>query len=131
MTNDLNILANMWKVMKSTEDQAKKERREIEDKIKEVIGFSDIEKTETINTNKYKIKLTGRVDRKVNVDKLQEIAIENGLEDYLTSLFKWKAEPIMSVWRATDVNITKILAPAITEKPGRPSFSIELIQEEK
>ena len=43
---------------------------------------------------------------KVNSDKLQELAAEHGLTDHLPSLFRWKPEINMTVWKAADASIT-------------------------
>jgi hypothetical protein len=75
------------------------------------------------------VKIAGRIDRKVDGDKVQELAAEHGLTDHLSRLFRWKPEINMAAWKASDPSITQALAPAITAKPGRPSFAIELIKE--
>ena len=49
---------------------------------------------------------------------MQELAAEFGLTEHLASLFRWKPEINMAVWKATDEAITKPLAAAITAKPG-------------
>ena len=72
-------------------------------------------------------EVVGRIDRKVDADKVQELAAEHGLTDHLSTLFRWKPEINMAIWKAADESITKPLAAAITAKPGRPSFTIEPI----
>jgi hypothetical protein len=66
----------------------------------------------------------GRINRKVDADKLQAIAAEAGLTEHLSSLFRWKPEIAMSAWKAASPNITTPLLDAITATPGRPSFTI-------
>ena len=58
-----------------------------------------------------------------------ELAAEHGLTDHLSTLFRWKPEINMAIWKAADESITKPLAAAITAKPGRPSFTIDIIKE--
>ena len=58
-------------------------------------------------------------------DKVQELAAEHGLTDHLSTLFRWKPELNMAIWKSSNESITRALAPAITAKPGRPSFTIE------
>lgn len=130
LTDDLNELAAMWLAAKEAERQATEDRRRIEDRIKSLVGVAEtLEGTETVDPDRYTIKIVGRIDRKVDSDKLQEIAAEYGLTDHLSSLFRWKPEINMAVWKATDEAITKPLSAAITAKPGRPSFTI--IRKEK
>jgi len=130
LTDDLNELAAMWLAAKDAEREAVEDRRRIEDRIKSLAGVSEnMEGTETVEPDQFTIKIVGRIDRKVDSDKLQELAAEHGLTEHLSSLFRWKPEINMAVWKATDEAITKPLAAAITAKPGRPSFTI--IRKEK
>lgn len=124
-TDDLNELAQMWLTAKENEATATSDRRKIEDRIKSLAGIAEsLDGTETVAPEKFTIKIVGRIDRKVDSDKLQELAAEHGLSEHLSSLFRWKPEINMAAWRAADESITAPLAGAITAKPGRPSFSI-------
>ena len=125
MTDDLNTLSSLWLAAKQAEADATADRRKIEDRIKSLAGVSEnMEGTETVDPDRFVIKIVGRIDRKVDSDKLQELAAEHGLTDHLSSLFRWKPEINMALWKAADEAITKPLAPAITAKAGRPSFTI-------
>ena len=125
LTDDLNDLSEMWLDAKEAEKEATEDRRKIEDRIKSLVGIAEnLDGTETVEPEKFVIKIVGRIDRRVNSDKLQELAAEYGLTEHLSSLFRWKPEINMAVWKATDKAITKPLAAAITAKPGRPSFTI-------
>lgn len=130
LPDDLNELAAMWLAAKEAEKEATEDRRRIEDRIKSLVGVAEnLEGTETVEPDQFTIKIVGRIDRKVDSDKLQELAAEHGLTDHLSSLFRWKPEINMAAWKAADESITKPLAAAITAKPGRPSFTI--IRKEK
>ena len=130
LTDNLNELSSLWLAAKEAEKEATEDRRKIEDRIKSLVGFSEnSEGTETVDPDQFTIKIVGRIDRKVDSDKLQELAAEHGLTEHLSSLFRWKPEINMSVWKAANEAITGPLAPAITAKPGRPSFTI--IRKEK
>lgn len=125
MTDDLNELSRLWLEAKQAEASAIAERRAIEDRMKSLIGVPEnLEGTKTASHDGYIIKIVGRIDRKVDADKLQEIAAEHGLTDHLSSLFRWKPEVNMAAWKAANESITRPLAAAITAKPGRPSFTI-------
>lgn len=122
---DMSELSVMWIMAKQTETDAVADRRKIEDRIKLLAKIDDAhEGTTTVEPGQYVIKIDGRIDRKVDSDKLQELAAEHGLTEQLASLFRWKPEINMSVWKSADESITKPLAGAITAKPGRPSFKI-------
>jgi hypothetical protein len=118
----VNLYAD-WINAKEAERAAVEARRAIEDQIAAKIGTAE-EGTVTFKDAGYAIKYTVKMNRTVDGDKLQEIATANGLEAYLSTLFRWKPELRLSAWKGTTENITKALAEAITTKPGRPSFDI-------
>ena len=123
--SDLKALSADWLLQKTTEEHAVIERRKIEDQIVKLLEIAEnFEGTETAEPEGFVIKIAGRIDRKVDGDKVQELAAEFGLSDHLAKLFRWKPELNMAIWKATDEAITKPLAGAITAKPGRPSFKI-------
>lgn len=125
LPDDLNELAYMWTNVKDAEKEATEDRRKLEDRMKSLIGISEnFEGTETANPDKFTIKVVGRIDRKVDAEKVQELAAEHGLTDHLSTLFRWKPEINMAIWKSTDEAITKPLAAAVTVKPGRASFTI-------
>ncbi len=125
LPNDMNELASMWLAAKKQEEDATADRRNIEDHIKKLATIAEnLDGTETVEPGRYEIKIVGRIDRKVDGDKVQELAAEFGLTDHLAKLFRWKPEINMAIWKAADESITKPLAAAITAKPGRPSFKI-------
>lgn len=121
----LDDLSARWLRAKELERQATEERRKIEDEMLSLIGIPEtLEGTENANTGAYKIKIVGRMNRKVDADKLHEIAVENGLEAHLQNLFRWKPEINAKAWAAADQSITNPLLDAITTTPGRASFTI-------
>jgi len=125
--SDMNELSKMWLIAKENEASAMGDRRKIEDRIKKLAKIAeDLEGTETVTPDYFTIKIVGRIDRKVDSDKLQELAAEAGLTEHLSSLFRWTPEINMAIWKASDERITRPLAGAITAKPGRPSFKITI-----
>ena len=125
MHADLKILSSDWMRYKAAEEEATTERRKIEDQIVKLLAMSEnFEGTETAEPEGFVVKISGRIDRKVDGDKVQELAAEFGLTEHLAKLFRWKPEINLTIWKATDETITKPLAAAITAKPGRPSFKI-------
>jgi len=125
MQPDLKELSRQWLQFKADEELATIERRKIEDQIVKLLEIAEnFEGTETLEPEGFVVKISGRIDRKVDGDKVQELAAEFGLTDHLAKLFRWKPEINMAIWKAADESITKPLAGAITAKPGRPSFKI-------
>ena len=123
-------MAAEWLEAKEAERVAVEKRRDLEDSMRKVASIrDDTEGTETLALEGFRVKVVGRIDRKVDADKVQELAAEHGLTDHLSTLFRWKPEINMAIWKASDERITRPLAGAITAKPGRPSFTIDIIKE--
>ena len=122
---DIATLSAAWLIAKQAEAEATANRREIEDQLAQLAKVrADLDGTETVEAGHYTVKIVGRIDRKVDAERLQEIAAEAGLTAHLGDLFRWKPELNMSAWKAADATITGPLAGAITAKPGRPSFNV-------
>jgi hypothetical protein len=117
-------LAGEWSAAKEDERAAIERRREIEDAIGRLMKLPEVlDGTERLDAYGWEVKVTGRIDRKVDADALQELAREAGLTDHLQALFRWKAEINAKAWDRAADDITRPLTGAITAKPGRPSFS--------
>ena len=127
MINTLEDACRAWQEAKEAEASASAKRRQIEDTMLSLIGLPEtLDGTENAEApGGYKIKITGRMNRKVDAEKLQELAAEAGLSEHLASLFRWKPEVNISVWKAAAPSITAPLTGAITTTAGRPSFKIE------
>lgn len=126
MNLDLDTASAEWLAAKEAERTATERRRELENHLLSLIGISENwEGTENVETDGgHKIKITGRINRKVDGKRIQEIAAEEGLAEHLSSLFRWKPEINMTAWKSADKSITGSLLGGITTQPGRASFTI-------
>jgi hypothetical protein len=119
-------LASAWILAKQAEITAIDNRRRIEDDL--VASLNVDENLDGTRVDEipggYQIKIVGRLNRKVDGDRLQELAAEHGLSHHLSSLFRWKPEVNLTAWKAADAYVVKPLSGAITTTPGRPSFTI-------
>jgi hypothetical protein len=123
--DELKTLSTAWVNAKKAETEATEWRRKVEDVLLSLLGIPEnLEGTENAECGEYKIKVVGRMNRKVDADKLNDLAREYGLADHIPALFRFKPELNLTAWKATDETITKCLVDAITTSPGRPSFSI-------
>jgi hypothetical protein len=114
-----------WLDAKARETAAVADRRNLEDQM--IVAFhvpKNLDTTIKQELDGYVIKMEGRINKKIDADKLQMLAAEAGLSEHLTSLFRWKPEIIAKAWGAADEAITKPLLDAITSTPGRPTFTI-------
>ena len=118
-------LYQRWLDAKKLEAAAVAERRELEDQMAVVFSVpKDLDGTIKQELDGYAIKIEGRINKKVDADKLQMLAAEAGLSEHLSSLFRWKAEMNAKVWNAAADAVTQPLLGAITSTPGRPTFTI-------
>lgn len=118
-----------WLTAKENEKTAMEARRLIEDELVSQFKISEqLDGTENVEIDGYQVKIVGRINRKVDSEKLQELAAENGLSEHLSSLFRWKPEINAKAWDAASTEITRPLLNAITSTPGRPSFSITKLE---
>ena len=119
-------LTHAWLTAKETERLAVETRRNAED---ELIKFYNVnvadEGSHTFDMDSYKMRITCKLSRKIDSDKLQEIAAENGILDSLPILFRWKPEIANAAWKASTEQVRHRLSAAITSTPGRPTFTIE------
>ena len=122
---DTKLLMDAWLTAKQEEKKATESRRQIEDAL--ILAFEvpdDMDGVFNPEADGFKVKITGRINRKVDSEAIQQIATDNGTEQHLSTLFTWKPTINMAVWKATDNSITDPLRSGITAKPGRPSFTI-------
>jgi hypothetical protein len=126
VSRELDDLSAQWMDAKADEAIAVARRRTIEDRLVELLALDEgKEGTTNAKTEQgYAIKIVGRMNRKVDADKLQELAAEHGLSEHLGSLFRWSADINAAAWKSAAPTITAPLLGAITTTPGRPSFSI-------
>ena len=122
----IELLTHDWLAYKEAERQSVDGRRVVEDKIAAFYNINpQNEGTQNFDVDGFKIKIVNRMTRKVDSEKLQEVAAENGLSDHLSALFRWKPEINAAAWKICDSDITDVLSAAITTTAGRPSFSID------
>jgi hypothetical protein len=121
----MTTLYQRWLDAKKLEAAAVTERRELEDLMVETFAIpKDLDGTVKHAVDGYVIKMEGRINKKIDADKLQMLAAEAGLSEHLSSLFRWKPEINAKAWGAAADAVTQPLLGAITSTPGRPTFTI-------
>jgi hypothetical protein len=114
-----------WLEAKERERVAVADRRGFEDQmVKEFAIPENLDGTKTFHFDDIEIKIEGRITKKVDSDKLQDLAAEHGLTNHLQTLFRWKPEIAAAAWNKADSSITTPLLDAITSTSGRPTFKI-------
>jgi hypothetical protein len=118
-------LYQKWLDAKKLEAAVTAERRELEDQmVKQFAVAKDFNGTMKREVEGFTVTIEGKINKKVDSEKLQQIAASAGLGDYLPTLFRWKPEINAAAWKAADQAVIAPLTLAITSTPGRPSFAI-------
>jgi len=124
-------LSKQWLKAKSDEHEAQERRRSIEDQLSEALKVDDrLDAVQTTKLDDFTVKVTTRLNRKVDADLVQEIASENYMGAYLTQLFRWKPDINLTAWKNAPKEVTQQLSKAITTTASRPSFSITTVNKE-
>jgi hypothetical protein len=118
-------LYQRWLEAKKMETLAIAERRDLEDQMAAQFALpKDLDGTIKIEESGYTIRMEGRINKKIDADKLQVLAAEAGLSEHLSSLFRWKPEINAKAWGSAADAVTQPLLGAITSTAGRPTFTI-------
>lgn len=118
-------LYQRWLDAKKLEAAVVAERRQLEDQMIELFGVpKDLDGTIKREADGFQIEMEGRINKKIDSDKLQMLAAEAGLSEHLSSLFRWKPEINVKAWNSASDAVTKPLLDAITSTAGRPTFTI-------
>jgi len=124
-------LSKQWLKAKSDEHEAQERRRSIEDQLSEALNVDDrLDAVQTTKLDDFTVKVTTRLNRKVDADLVQEIANEYGIQDSLSQLFRWKPDINLTAWKNAPKEVTQQLSKAITTTASRPSFSITTVNKE-
>ena len=119
-------LYERWMEAKAAETEMTARRRAIEEEIAKSLEVpEDWEGSYTLKDGGFKINVKRAFTRKVDDKKLTAIANEFGLQEYLSTLFRWKPEINLKAWKDTEPSITDKLAQAVTTTPGKIGIKIE------
>ena len=124
-SSDIAALSAAWIEAKEYEQKAIEYRRSLEEQMTATLGIDEaFEGSKTLHEGGYKVVVKRSMTRKVDGDRLQEIAAEHGLEECLSTLFRWKPDIDTKAWKAADEGVTKVLSGAITTTPGKPTYTV-------
>ena len=123
-------LYQQWMEAKAAETEMTTRRRAIEEEIAKSLAVpEDWEGSYTMKDGGFKINVKRAFTRKVDDKRLTALANEFGLQEYLSTLFRWKPEINLKAWKDAEPTVTDKLAQAVTTTPGKIGIKIE--EEEK
>ena len=116
---------------KQAEEEAKARRVALEADLAAAIGLpDDWEGAKTNNVGAYKVKLTRRMNVKIDPIRLRELARVNNILPTMERCFRWKPEIVKKEWDKADERARTLLAPAMEITPGKASFVVSMAEEE-
>lgn len=125
----MNNLFEQWIKLKTLEKEITTERKAIEDQIikSENINHSF---TQSYEENSVIVKIKSNKSYKIDYFDIVNVAIKHKInQDMLLELFRFKAEINRTNWNKLDYPEKDLYKPFISEKIGRPTFSITPIKE--
>lgn len=129
---EINELVAKLYEAKQAEQAAKNMRTELEAELARAIGVPDDWEGSKSNTvGDYKVKLTRKMNVKIDATRLRELAVVNNITPILETCFRWKPEIIKKEWDKANEEARTKLAEALEITPGKASFAVTLIGEEE
>ena len=125
----INELVNQLYEAKLAEQAAKEYRLGLEAQLTEKLGVpKDWEGTQTRGVGLFKVKLSRKMNIKIDANRLREQARVNNILPMMDLLFRWKPEIDKKKWDMADEKVKLAFAPAIEVTPGKASFSVERME---
>ena len=122
------LVAQLYEA-KLAEQAAKEYRLGLEAALTEKLNVPDSwEGTQTRAVGEYKVKLTRKMNVKIDANRLREQGRVNNLMPMVDLLFRWKPELDKKKWDTTNEKVKLAFAPAMEVTPGKASFSIERME---
>jgi hypothetical protein len=120
----LDELLAFWLEAKDFELQAKNRRLDMESRLLKIL---EIKEDETYRTDHgdYRLEIVAKKTRKINTERAERLAAENGLQDQLFRLFRWKAELNSVNWKSASDEVREIFRDAVIEENAKHSFIIK------
>jgi hypothetical protein len=120
----LESLAEQWREAKRAEDEARDRRVEIESRIIEQTGVKE-EGSQTHSAGDWKIKVTGKLNRKLDADAWADV--EPSIpEDLRPVSYTPKLETKgLRYLEANEPDVYRMVARAIETKPDKPAVEVK------
>ena len=119
----LSSVLSAWMQAKEDERKAIEFRRCLDRQIQAMLPKKE-EGSVSKDEGNYKVTVTYKVDRKLDVDSLRESW--GALPSDVQSSIRWKAELSVSQFRELNEDGRKLLSGFVTTKPASPSVSVEI-----
>jgi len=124
VTEALSALASEWREAKKVEDDARKQRVQIESRIIDLIGCKE-EGSQTVDAGDWKIKVTGKINR--TLDQAAWEAIAPSIPEALRPVTYKPALDMKGLryLKDNEPDTYRRIAEAIVAKPGKPAVEVK------
>lgn len=123
----INELVSQLYEAKLAEQSAREYRLGLEAALEEKIGVpEDWEGTKTRPVGKFRVKVSRKMNVKIDANRLREQARVNDILPMVDLLFRWKPELDKKKWNAADEKVRLAFAPAMEVTPGKAIFTITM-----
>ena len=126
-TDKLTTYCQLWHQFKLAESKANEGRVEIEQQIIQLIGFVKLEGSQSVKNKDFKISLTGKLDRKLDVAAY--MLIESQLPENMRPV-KTKIDLDITGLKCMEKNepeLAKLVANCVTTKPAKISVKVDFL----
>ena len=126
MSDRLKGLAKDWKFQQVRRNDAANVMKEIEEEIASILQVPhDMVGTRTHGEEGLEIKITGKMNHKVDQKELHELAERHNKMDVLNDYYRINVSLDVAGWKKANQDIVKALSPTSTSKPAKLSFKID------
>lgn len=121
--NILDALSFQIERAKEEERKAREDRIKYEKKLLDALNSQKIEGSETTNTDYYKITTKFSITRSLDKDAIKKLT-----QQQFEKCFKYEPKLVLSDYRKLSNEDKVSIADCITEKPSKPSITVERLQ---
>lgn len=122
--SNLETLANAWRKAKRAENEARAKRVAVEQQIIDATGCRE-EGSQTHEAGPYKITVTGKLNRTLDQAAWEQIAPQIPEQMRPVSYAPKLDVKGLRYLQNNEPETFRLIAPAITTKPGKPAVSIK------
>lgn len=128
----IDELANQWLLAKKSENEASKQRVTVEKQLIDALEFTQLEGSNRLKTDQFKVTLTAKLNKKLDVEKW--LTIRDSIPDALrpvikeTPIIEYKIDDKgMAYIKENNPDVFTLLSEVITLTPAKTAVKVEVL----
>lgn len=128
----IDELANQWLLAKKSENEASKQRVAFEKQLIEALEFTQLEGSNRLKTDQFKVTLTAKLNKKLDVEKW--LTIRDSIPDALrpvikeTPIIEYKIDDKgMAYIKENNPEVFTLISEVITLTPAKTAVKVEVL----